>query len=788
VKELLKNDKTLINSADQGNGYTPLHHAVASNRLEIVKFLLTQNPDVNRSSRYQFTPLQLAAMNGNEKVLDLLLEKKPKVDHANRGGYTALLYAIQYGHKASVEKLLKAGADVTKTASNGFAPLHMACQRSDTDMVELLLAQKKVDVNVADNQGGTPFYYACQYGNVKMAKLLLEKGGDPKRRLKNNYQPTALHCAAQTGSAELVKLLIEEKVEINPTNQNDDTPLHFAAQFGNQYYYGQGNPVPREVQEKFGGVVEALLKAGADVNLRNKQKQTPLEIAVARDNYVAVNHLLPGTKDVKEIKPVSGESVFHWCCKHGLDKALGVLLKKEKFDVGEKTAEGETPLVLACEGATDGHAGVVKLLLQRGAKVDQQLDSGETVLHVAAWNGNAKMVAAMLDAKADFSIKDKSGYTPLHLAAWNGHADAVKALLAAGAKADASVSEYTPLHAASWNGHFPVVRILLDAKADVNAKDRDGMTPLHKAAWNGHIDVVRKLLESGAEVNAKDNDGYTPIVPASCGPPAGAGLAGSHHRRHHRPGRRQDLRLHLQEPQPPGGRRRHLLHGTRTRRPGRRHDRPRRRQGDEGRNPRRRKSQRGLHRHRQERRLAGVAGILRQPADSDAGSPHRANGIVSGQAHLHHRAEKSGDLVRLQMLNTNPKALMQPLKSASVTVNIKSQDPIKNIYSPTHESRSKRKGLGRRRRVEAGRLSPQAPLRALLPDRPKEVGASLVAHRELDEEGAFMLMLSPTIGGGGQSDRRTDSPQGRRVLRRHLGFDARRTARWSRPAARSSIA
>ncbi|MFH1302078.1 MAG: VIT domain-containing protein, partial [Planctomycetota bacterium] len=47
--------------------------------------------------------------------------------------------------------------------------------------------------------------------------------------------------------------------------------------------------------------------------------------------------------------------------------------------------------------------------------------------------------------------------------------------------------------------------------------------------------------------------------------------------------------------------------------------------------------------------------------------------------------KKHGNLIRLQMLNTNPKALMQPLKEASVTVNIRSAEPIKNIYSPTHE-------------------------------------------------------------------------------------------------------
>ena len=39
----------------------------------------------------------------------------------------------------------------------------------------------------------------------------------------------------------------------------------------------------------------------------------------------------------------------------------------------------------------------------------------------------------------------------------------------------------------------------------------------------------------------------------------------------------------------------------------------------------------------------------------------------------------------MQMLNTNPKTLVQTLKSASVTVNIKSKAPIKNLYSPTHE-------------------------------------------------------------------------------------------------------
>ena len=58
------------------------------------------------------------------------------------------------------------------------------------------------------------------------------------------------------------------------------------------------------------------------------------------------------------------------------------------------------------------------------------------------------------------------------------------------------------------------------------------------------------------------------------------------------------------------------------------------------------------------------------------------NGLVKVKLTYTTVLKKRGDLIRLQMLNTNPKALMQPLKS--VTVNINSKEPIKNIYSPTH--------------------------------------------------------------------------------------------------------
>ena len=108
-----------------------------------------------------------------------------------------------------------------------------------------------------------------------------------------------------------------------------------------------------------------------------------------------------------------------------------------------------------------------------------------------------------------------------------------------------------------------------------------------------------------------------------------------------------------------------------------------------------------------------------------------------------------GGLVRLQMLNTNPKALMQPLQSASVTVNIKSSTPIKNLYSPTHEIKIQEvHDWDVSAKWEQENYLPEHPFVLYYQTTEAELGASLLTHRELGEDGSFMLMLSPTVGSG----------------------------------------
>ena len=108
--------------------------------------------------------------------------------------------------------------------------------------------------------------------------------------------------------------------------------------------------------------------------------------------------------------------------------------------------------------------------------------------------------------------------------------------------------------------------------------------------------------------------------------------------------------------------------------------------GASGGDPRCREGQGGLRRHRPKK--GGSPALLEYFGNQliQTQVPRiEPNGTVTVKLQYTTVLPLKGDIVRLQMLNTNPKALMQPLKSASVEVNIKSARPIKNVYSPTHK-------------------------------------------------------------------------------------------------------
>jgi ankyrin repeat protein len=170
-----------------------------------------------------------------------LLQSRVNPNVLVSAGVTPLLTAINRQDKAIINELLKSNADPNFNPGNSLysMPLDIAMDKlqpkqQDTHIMELLLK-----ANANPNIGAkyinmTPLHIASAKGNVNATKLLLESGANPS----------------------------EQDVTGN-------TPLH--------YFVKKPDYIRNQNQDI--AVVNALLKSGADVSIKNKLNKTPIELA-----------------------------------------------------------------------------------------------------------------------------------------------------------------------------------------------------------------------------------------------------------------------------------------------------------------------------------------------------------------------------------------------------------------------------------------------------------------------------------------------------------------------------
>jgi len=181
-------------------------------------------------------------------------------------------------------------------------------------------------------------------------------------------------------------------------------------------------------------------------------------------------------------------------------------LLEQCADINQATEHGTTALMKA---SLKGHVEVVRLLLEKGANVNQfKKDSTvqpekycSTALIFASQKGHVEVVKLLLAYKANPHLLMSNGYSALIAASINGHDKVVKVLLESGVAVDsAKKNATTALIFASRNGHVEVVKLLLKYKAALNFKDWEGVTALMAASQKGHVKIARLLLNMGANL------------------------------------------------------------------------------------------------------------------------------------------------------------------------------------------------------------------------------------------------------------------------------------------------
>jgi uncharacterized protein len=258
-------EPTLLDAAERGDRATALS-------------LLAKGADPNTPGPDGTTAIMWAASNDDIELVRALIKAGANVKLKNQFGTSAITEAAIVGSAPVIDALLKAGADPNTKNPEGETPL-MAVARSGNVRAATLLLEARADVNAREEFGGqTALMWAAAQSQAEMVKLLASKGADlnargvirqwerkvitePRPKDMNRGGFTPLLYAAREGCVECVRHLIEAGADLNLEDPERITPLVMALM--NLHFE----------------VAASLVKAGADVDKWDLFGRSPLYMA-----------------------------------------------------------------------------------------------------------------------------------------------------------------------------------------------------------------------------------------------------------------------------------------------------------------------------------------------------------------------------------------------------------------------------------------------------------------------------------------------------------------------------
>ena len=182
---------------------------------------------------------------------------------------------------------------------NGYTILHKSVYNSDFEITELIINETKSRlglkninllkkfINEKTSEGLTALHYAANKGNIEIFKFLRKNEADVNE--VTNLGKNVLHMAAEGNQPSMIIYLItEEKLSPQSIDENGSSPLHWACYFGSEE------------------AVNFLLYLDANINQQDKEKITPLHLAVNEGKENIVIKLLQKNAD-RYLPNIKGE-------------------------------------------------------------------------------------------------------------------------------------------------------------------------------------------------------------------------------------------------------------------------------------------------------------------------------------------------------------------------------------------------------------------------------------------------------------------------------------------------
>jgi ankyrin repeat protein len=170
---------------------------------------------------------------------------------------TEFAKAAKFNDVATVKNLLSKGVSPNTTDPKGDPMLNLAIKDKSVDVINLLITNQATDVDLSNKSGETPLMIASINGDLPVVKSLVLQ----RKAQIDHIGWTPLHYACANGHLDIAQFLIANGASIDSLSQGNTTPLMMAVQSGNEV------------------LVKLLLDKGADLQLRNSQGLSAIDIA-----------------------------------------------------------------------------------------------------------------------------------------------------------------------------------------------------------------------------------------------------------------------------------------------------------------------------------------------------------------------------------------------------------------------------------------------------------------------------------------------------------------------------
>ncbi|MCR3906758.1 MAG: ankyrin repeat domain-containing protein [Tenericutes bacterium] len=208
---------------------TLLHYAVLGSAMDVIKYLLDMDINVNMVDAHGETPLFDCARKGKLEIAKLLISKFASVNVENRHGELPIHLAAFKGDLDMIKLLIESGSYLNKKTSEDKLPVHYAIAGGRSDIIQFLLKESKQNWFIKDTYGNTLLHHAAKTSSVQILDLLLNQNLDPNAL--NDQFESPIFNAVRFGTIETVRLLLASDAYIDIHNRRYETPVDTAMIF-----------------------------------------------------------------------------------------------------------------------------------------------------------------------------------------------------------------------------------------------------------------------------------------------------------------------------------------------------------------------------------------------------------------------------------------------------------------------------------------------------------------------------------------------------------------------------